>query len=156
MRGMDDPTDPAAPPWSAGRNAKQKHAVQRNVTALLNALAPEKILTRGVAAKVLIEQHRTPSGCVLQAPNVALSVSWFESHTQSLGELHVVLWSGVVTRRGAPAQRDAATILSELVFAPIDPAVEGRVWRAKDGGEFDTASLAAHCLALLEGEMALD
>jgi hypothetical protein len=150
---MDDPTDPAAPPWTAGRNAKQKNAVQRNVNALLNALAPERTLTRGETAKVLIEQHRTPSGCVLQAPAAALSVSWFESDTQSLGELHIVLWSGVVTRRGTPARGDGATILAELVLAPIDPPNDGRIWRAKDGKEFDTPALAAHCLALLEDAM---
>src|SRR5687768_4982442 len=117
---MDDPTDPLAPPWTAGRSAKQKNAVQRNVTALLDELAPERILRRTDPAKVLIEQHRTPSGCVLQAPAGALSVSWFADDSQALGELHIVVWSGVVSRRGAPARRDGATVVKELVLTPID------------------------------------
>ena len=150
---MDDPTDPAAPPWSASRSAKQKHAVQRNVNALLNSLAPERTLTKGEASKLVIEQHRTPSGCVLQAPTAALSVSWFEDDSHALGELHVVLWSGTVTRRGTPVRGPAATTQKHVVLAPLDPPVDGRVWRAADGTEYDTASLTAYCSALLEEEM---
>lgn len=150
---VDDPTDPAAPPWSAGRSAKQKNTVQRSVNALLNALAPERILTRGEAAKVRIEQHRSPNGCVLQAPAAALSVSWFENSSQALGELHVLLWSGVVSRRGSPVPRDGATMLKEVVLDPIDPPNEGRVWRTREGTEYDTTALVEFCSALLEQEM---
>ena len=153
MFGVDDPTDPSAPPWTASRSMKQKNAVQRSVNALLDMLAPERILTRGEREKFLIEQHRTPTGCVLQAPSAALSVSWFEDESHALGELHILLWRGVVTRRGGTAGRDVATLVKEAVLDPIDPPNDGRVWRAADGTEYDTASLAAHCGTLLEGEM---
>lgn len=151
---MDDPIDSSAPPWGGARSAKQKNAVQRNVTALLNALAPERILGRGEAVKVAVEQHRAPSGCILQAPTAALSVSWFQDEGRELGELHVVLWSGVVSRRGAPVPRDAATIQKQLVFTPIDPPSDGRLWRAADGTEYDTPALVGYCIALLEQQTA--
>src|ERR1043166_8515023 len=102
---MDDPSDPTAPPWSASPTVKQKNAVQRAVTALLDELAPERVVTRGERIRGAIEQHRTPSGCVLQAATAALSVSWFAEEDASapaaLGELHVLVWRGVVSRRGA-------------------------------------------------------
>ena len=128
--------------------------MQRNVNALLDALAPERVLTRGDAAKMTVETHRTPTGCVLQGPGAALSVSWFADPNRSIGELHVVLWRGIVSRRGAGAQKEGATIVQELVLSPIDGASNDRVWRSGDGAEYDTASLAAHCLALLERQMA--
>src|SRR5438094_2424860 len=101
FRAMDDPTDPATPRWSASQSVKEKNAVQRAVTALLDDLAPERVLSRGERVPVAIEQHRTPTGCVLQAATAALSVSWFgDSGTQEApGELHVLVWRGVVSRR---------------------------------------------------------
>src|SRR5687768_4778909 len=73
---MDDSTPPATP-WTAVRTAKEKNAVQRAVTALLDELAPERVVKRGDRLTLPVEQHRTPSGCVLQAPKAAVSVSWF-------------------------------------------------------------------------------
>lgn len=151
---MDDPVNPSAPPWVSGPSAKRRNAVQRNVTALLDVLAPEQTLTRREAVKVAVAQHRAPNGCVLQAATAALSVSWFEDDSPALGELHLIVWSGVLSRRGAPVQRHGATIRREIVLRPIDPPNEGRVWRGTDGTEYDTPSLAGYCVALLDEEMA--
>jgi hypothetical protein len=149
---MTDPTNPAASPWSASPTAKTKNAVQRSVTALLDALAPERVLKRADWLPGPVEQHRTPTGCVLQAATAAISVSWFADavNDATLGELHVVVWRGTVTRRGASRSRKGATIAAEVVLRPIAPPADDCVWQAGDGTQYDTASLAAKCLALLE------
>jgi hypothetical protein len=152
---MDDPTDATARSWTGSPTAKEKNAVQKAVTALLDELAPERVLKRADRIPVPIEQYRTPSGCVLQAATAAVTVSWFgEADSEAaLGELHVIVWHGQVTRRGTQRRSEGATILSELVLNPVErPATEG-LWRAVDGREFDTTSLAAHCVSLLEAEM---
>jgi hypothetical protein len=46
-----------------------------------------------------------------------------------------------------------ASIVSEKVLRPLTGSTEGCVWRADNGTEFDTPSLAAHCVALLEKQM---
>jgi hypothetical protein len=153
---MDDPADQRA--WSAAPSVKIRNAVQRNVTALLDELAPERVLSRADRIKLPVEQYRTPSGCVLQAATAAVSVSWFsdgEPHAP-LGELHVVVWRGVVSRRGAPQVRDSATLVKELVLYPIEPPSENHVWRTKGAQTYDTATLAAECIALLEKQSAAD
>lgn len=152
---MDDASDPAVPPWSPSPSAKAKNAVQRAVTALLDELAPERVLTRGERIRAPIEQHRTPTGCVLQAATAAVSVSWFaEGSTDApLGELHVVVWRGIVSRRGSPARSEGATIVSQLLLRPIARPSDDCVWRATNGAEFDTAALAAHCVGLLKEQI---
>ena len=89
---------------------KQKAAVQRAVKTLLDQLAPERATTRALRQPVRIEQHRTPNGCVLQAPTAALSVSWFPegADIDALGELQIVLWRGIAYRRGATPRQEAA------------------------------------------------
>lgn len=151
---MKDSTKPTEP-WSAPPSAKAKNAVQRSVTALLDELAPERVVRRVDQLTGPIEQHRTPTGCVLQTAAFALSVSWFSEGAKGapLGELHVILWRGTVARRGATHGRKGATILSELVLRPIEPATDDCVWQAADGAQFDTASLAAKCIALLEAQV---
>ena len=148
---MKDPTDPSAPPWRVSPSAKARNAVQRSVTALLDELAPERVLKRVEQLPGPVEQHRTPTGCVLQAAAAAVSVSWFPDagHEAPLGELHVVVWRGTVTRRGVSRSRKGATTVAELVLRPIEPPVDDCVWQATDGTRYDTASLAAKCLALL-------
>src|SRR5688500_6552637 len=119
---MTDPRKPGVTPWSASPTAKAKNAVQRSVTALLDELAPERVLKRVELLPGHVEQHRTPTGCVLQAAEAAISVSWFADagNDAVLGELHVVVWRGTVTRRGAPRTRKGATIVAELVLRPIE------------------------------------
>lgn len=151
---MSDSDKPLAP-WTASRSAKEKNVVQRAVTALLDQLAPEKVLKRGDQLTLQVEQHRTPNGCVLQAPMAAVSVSWFSKTGKDtpLGELHVVVWSGVVSRRGRAANPEGAKVVKELVLRPIEAPVDGSIWRAIDGTEFDTGALAARCIALLEDQI---
>jgi hypothetical protein len=151
---MDDSNKPLAP-WTASRSAKEKNVVQRSVTALLDQLAPERVLKRGDTLQLKVEQHRTPNGCVLQAPTAAVSVSWFSKTGKDtpLGELHVIVWSGTVSRRGRAASPEGAKILKEMVLRPIESPSTDYVWRAEDGTEYDTAGLAAKCIALLEEQI---
>ena len=142
--------------WSTSPTAKEKSAVQRSVTELLDLLAPERVPKRGDTPQRRIEQHRTPTGCVLQAQTAAVSVSWFaDNRGRTLGELHVNVWDGVVSRGGSSHRKAAkAELVSELVLLPAVDSLEGRIWRTEDGIEFDSSSLASHCLALLEERIA--
>src|SRR5438105_10012016 len=141
---MRDPNEPIVPSWSTTRSAKDRNAVLRSVTALLDELAPERVLTRA-EHRARVEQHRTPNGCVLQAAGSAVSVSWFEEARDGtdLGELHVVVWRGIVSRRGSPPRREGATQVKELVLYPIEKPTTDKVWRSSDGTLYDTATLAA-------------
>ena len=153
---MDDPTNPGERQWSSSPTAKAKNAVQRSVTELLDELAPERVLKRVGDVPGAIEQHRTPSGCVLQAADAAVSVSWFADATKdaALGELHIVVWRGKVARRGGTRTAPkGATIVADLILHPIEPPANDCVWRATDGSRYDTRSLAAKCLALLEAQI---
>jgi hypothetical protein len=152
---MTDPGNRIGPSWSASPKAKAKNAVQRSVTALLDELAPERVLKRVEQLRGRVEQHRTPTGCVLQAATAAVSVSWFADagNDAVLGELHVVVWRGSVQRRGTPKNRKGATLAAELVLRPIEPPENEALWQSTDGTRYDTASLAAKCLALLEEQI---
>jgi hypothetical protein len=153
---MTLPDDPVAPPWKAPPSSKLKNAVQRAVTALLDELAPERVLKRSEALHVPVEQHRTPTGCVLQAPKAAVSVSWFSGagNDPVLGELRIMVWQGVVSRRGSPKQRVGATMITEMVLHPVESGSSGLVWRVTDGSEYDTSALAALCTKLLDQQVA--
>lgn len=144
------------PPWSLAPSAKARSAVQRSVTALLDELAPEKVLRRVELLNAPVEQYRTPTGCVLQAATCAVSVSWFGDGNKAaaLGELHILVWRGRVARRGVPRSPKNATVVTELVLRPLEPAEDACLWLATDGARHDTASLAAKCLALLEAQIA--
>jgi len=146
---MNDPADPAARAWFAGRSIKARTAFRRHVTALLDALAPEKVLGRADPVKLRIEEHRTPDGCVLQAPTAAIQVSWYADRDDSPGSLHVVLWQGVVSRRGA-VRREGATVVHEEVYLPAESPTDEKVWQRTDQTCIDTPTLATHCLGLLE------
>jgi len=153
---MDNPGDDKASAWRTSPTSKEKNTVQRSVTALLDALAPERVLKRGDQQLGPIEQHRTPSGCVLQAKDAAVSVSWFvDTRSQAtLGELHINVWRGTVSRGGSSHRKaESAAIVTELVLLPITSSVNDCLWRAADGKEFNTAGLAAHCTSLLEKQI---
>lgn len=130
---------------------KERNAAQRSVDRLLDELAPEKALRRGEAPAAAVEPHRTPSGCVLQGPAAALSVSWFADASEdlTLGELQIVLWRGIVARRGIARPAKGAVVAAELVLRPVEVAPDTMIWRASDGAEFDSPALAAHCLTML-------
>ena len=152
---MTEPPERAAPAWSASPAAKVRNAIQRSVIQLLDELAPERVLGKVTQPPASIEQHRTPTGCVLQASDCALSVSWFAdaNKTNDLGEMHVLLWRGTVTRRGSRPPPKGATVLAEMVLRPMDPPTEDCLWQADDGTRYDTASLAAKCIALLDAQI---
>lgn len=152
---MDDRRDPGHPLWTRSQSAKEKNAVRRAVTALLDELAPERVLKRAEQIRGPVEQHRTPDGCVLQAATAALSVSWFapgESEAVA-GELHIIVWRGRVSRRGSPSPK-GATVVTEVILYPIEYPPDDCLWRSGDGTEYDTESLVAHSLALLAKQMA--
>jgi hypothetical protein len=151
---MKDTADKPGPQWKASPSGKAKNAVQRSVTALLDELAPERVVRRIEPLPGSVEQHRTPTGCVLQAADCAVSVSWFPEATKEapLGELHVLVWRGKVTRRGTPPSKKGSTIVADLVLRAIE-SPDDCSWQAPDGTRYDTTSLAAKCLALLEDQI---
>jgi hypothetical protein len=151
---MKEPPE-SGPPRSNAPTHKAKNAVQRSVTALLDELAPERVLRRIDQLPGPVEQHRTPNGCVLQAADCAVSVSWFpdDSKGATLGELHIIVWRGTVARRGATRGKKGATIVTEHILHPIEPPADDCLWRGDDGRQYDTASLAARCLALLQEQV---
>lgn len=148
---MDDSTTARASARPTPPSNKAKAAVQRLVNGLLNELAPERTLTRGERVPVAVEQHRSPTGCVLQATDHAVSVSWIdESKGETLGELHVIVWRGTVARRGATRHTKGATIISEIVLHPTESPGGDYVWKATDGTRYDSIGLIAKILALLQ------
>ena len=148
---MHDPAKSQASARPAPPSNKAKAAVQRLVNGLLDELAPERTLTRGERLPVQVEQHRSPTGCVLQAADFAVSVSWFdESKGATLGELHVIVWRGTVARRGATRHTKGATIISETVLHPIEPPEDEKVWVATDGTRYDSIGLTAKILSLIQ------
>ncbi len=145
---------------SAGRfggppAAKARSAVQRAVTGLLDELAPERPVPRAGRPPVAVEQYRTPNGVVLQGAAAAVSVSWFPdtSSEVELGELQIILWRGVVNRRGAAPRKERAEVVREMVLRPVEQAPEDYAWRAADGTVYGSAALVEHCLAILAAQM---
>jgi hypothetical protein len=152
---MADPTKSPEVRWSTSPTAKTRNLVLRNVTAILDELAPERVVKR-TDEQMEIRQYRTPTGCVLQAPECAISVSWFDdaSTDAPLGELHLVIWNGMVKRRGTINQGKGGTIVGELVFRPSNPAPDTVLWKAaNDGTEYETTAIAQKCMSLLEEQM---
>jgi hypothetical protein len=136
--------------------SKEKNAVHREVTRLLDELAPERAPMRTERAPTVIQQHRTPDRCILQAPDAAVTVSWYADAADDtrLGELQIVQWRGVVARRGAATRSEPATIVRQQVVHPMEQALDGGTcWRADDGTLYDTAALTAHCLDLLNSQI---
>ena len=141
--------------WDTRPTAKEKSAVHRSVTGLLDALAPERPVKRGENPALAVEQYRTLSGCILQAETAAVSVSFFnDTRVESLGELHVNVWKGVVSRGGSSYRKaTTATMISGSVLHPTDESTEGVVWRDEDGRDFATEALAEHCRNLLSQQI---
>jgi hypothetical protein len=126
--------------------------MQREVVRLLDELAPERTNARSTPVAGEIKQSRTPEGCVLQAETAAISVTWYaEADDQDrVGELQILLWSGVVARRGTAPGKNAAQVIRQEVLNPIEQPVDGSVWRSREGVVYTTPALAAYCLSLLE------
>jgi len=147
MGEPDEVEGPDGPP-----TVKMRNAAQQEVSRLLDLLAPERAAHRMGAKTVNVERHRTPRGCILQAPAGAVTVSWFPDSAQGadLGELQVVAWRGTVSRPGSSRRASGAKVEEEIVLRPADSPTGRMVWRAADGTTFSTDSLAAHCTKLLE------
>ena len=151
--GMTDPEKSPASTRPTPPTSKAKGAVQRLVNALLDELAPTRTLTRTERVPVPVEQHRSPTGCVLQAADYAVTVSWFDdANGPSLGELHIIVWRGTVARRGATRHTKGATIISETILYPIEPPEDGKVWRAPDGTRYDSIGAVGMILSLVQAQ----
>ena len=150
--GSPEDLDVAEAPPGTPPTIKERNAAQQEVGRLLDILAPERAAHRVDAKANEVDRHRTPRGCVLQAADGAVTVSWFPDSAQGadLGELQVVAWRGTVSRPGSSRRASGAQVEKEMVLRPADSPTGGLVWRAADGTTFSTDSLAAHCAKLLE------
>jgi hypothetical protein len=129
---------------------KQRTAVQREVTRLVDELAPVRAPARPGAVLPAVQCHRLPRGCVLQGAARAVSVSWFPASASesSLGELQLVTWKGTVSLPGSTSRRSGATMVEEVVLAPVE--TEGGVWRWQGSGtDLTTDDVVARCLNIL-------
>jgi hypothetical protein len=147
----DLPESPTGLP-AAAPTMKARNAVQQEVGRLLDALAPERAAARLGSKVTDVERFRTPRGCVLQAKDGAVTVSWFPDSAQGaeLGELQVVKWRGTVSHPGSSKRTGGAKVEEELVLQPVDGGPGKMQWRAVDGTAYSTDALGAHCAALLE------
>jgi hypothetical protein len=129
--------------------------VQREVNRLLSELAPEQTPAHAGRPIGAIERHRTPAGCILQARDAALSVTWYADAADRgrVGELQIVLWRGIVSRRGSGKKPEPAEVIQQEVLNPIERPTDECIWRSGDGTAYDTTGLIAHCLALLEAQV---
>jgi hypothetical protein len=129
--------------------------MQREVTRLLDELAPERSSSRLKPQAGSVQQHRSPNGCILQAEAAALSVTWYpEADDQDrVGEMQIILWRGVVSRRNATRSGEPAELVRQEVLNPIERPTDESVWCSRDGTQFSTPDLAAHCLALLASQI---
>jgi hypothetical protein len=151
---MTDTVDDIKQPWNASAVSKARNAVQREVAALVDDLVPDRALGRSEKPADAIERYRTPTGCVLQGADRAVSISWFANATDDVtfGELHILHWQGRVARRGGTGARgESATVISDIVFHPSDTTKDHVRWRSANGEPVDRQELAQKCLALLEG-----
>ena len=144
--------------WEVRSAARERTAVQRSVARLLDALAPDRVVTRSAPVPVPIDRYRTRRGCILQGPTAAVSVSWFPDEAQdaAAGELHVAAWRGVVSHPGSARRVPGAAVVRELVLRPADRGAEAWAWRASDGTLYDTEALVTLCLALLATQASAD
>ena len=122
---------------------------------LLDELAPERVSPRATRPVEPIEAHRSPNGCILQAEDAALTVTWYPdaSDQDRVGELQIMLWRGVVSRRGAPPVRTPAQIVRQEVLNPIEQPVDDSIWKSREGMVHTTQGLAEYCLKLLTTQM---
>jgi hypothetical protein len=145
--GSEDEIDESGGPPTI----KERNAVQQEVGRLLDAFAPERAAHR-MGAKEDVERHRTPRGCILQAANGAVTLSWFPDSAQGaeLGELQVMAWRGTVSRPGSSQRASGATVIEELVLRPVENRMGSLLWRSTDGTTYTTDALVAHASEMLD------
>lgn len=135
---------------------KLRAAIQREVTSLLDELAPERPTPKANAPIEPVRRHRSPGRCVLQGTARAVSVSWFPGQPgdDSLGELLVIAWQGVVSLPGsAHRERAAAKALETVLLHPVAAASGSWEWQPEGEGAsegFVVETLAAYCRGLLQ------
>jgi hypothetical protein len=134
---------------------KDRNAMLRELARLLDELAPERSNPRANKPDGTIQAHRSPNGCILQADAAALSVTWYAQADDQdrVGELQIILWSGVVARRGARQPERPAQVVRQEVVNPIEAPVDETVWRSHDGTPYTTSALIAHCQKLLDDQI---
>jgi hypothetical protein len=154
---MHHQTPLAANPMEWGTNrqhaAKQRTAVQHEVLRLLDTLAPELPPPRREAGTAAVRAYRWPGRCILQGESHAVSVSWFPGgrDDDSLGEMMVIAWQGVVSLPGsAHRAAERAVALTSLVLHPEQSESGAWTWREAKGTSFATAALASYCRDQLE------
>ena len=154
MGEPEDAEEPGAPTGlpAAAPTVKARNAVQQEVGRLLDALAPERAAHRMGEKSNEVERFRTPRGCVLQAKDGAVTVSWFPDSAQGaeLGELQVVRWRGVVSHPGSSKRTAGARAEEEMTLRPVDAGTGELQWRTTGGTSYSTEALAAYCTASLE------
>lgn len=140
----------AASQWTDPPTSKQRTAVQKEVTRLIDALAPVRAPVRPGAATPAIQCHRLPRGCVLQSATGAVSVSWFAAapSENSLGELQLAAWRGTVSLPGSAVRRSGAQLLAERVLVPVEGSDGDWQWRGEDV-LWTTDDLVAYCHEVL-------
>lgn len=138
-----------------GPTSKERNAFQREAMRLLDELAPERVSPRITRPVESIEAHRSPNGCILQAENAALTVTWYAdaSDQDRVGELQIMLWRGVVSRRGGAPVRTPAEMVRQEVLNPIEEPADESIWKSHEGAVYTTPGLAEYCLKLLTTQM---
>ena len=158
-RSSEQPSERVSGGWGHQEHwpsAKQRAGVEQAVRRVLDALVPEKAPPRRAEPRGVVQRHRSPRGCILQGETGAVTVSWFPAGAadETLGELHVIAWAGVVSRPGA-TQRAAggARPVAETRLRPVahTATAEPWAWRAGDGTVLDCGTVAERCLTLLAG-----
>lgn len=132
--------------------AKQRAGVEQAVRRVLDALVPERAPPRREEPRATVQRYRSPRGCILQGDGGAVSVSWFPAGAaeETLGELRVIAWTGVVSRPGATNRAaGGARAVGEALLHPVVGTGEAWEWRTDDGTVLDASALAERCLALL-------
>jgi len=144
--------------WSSSRQhaTRRRTAVQHEVTRLLDTLAPERTPQRRPAPEPAVRAYRWPARCILQGAEHAVSVSWFPAgrDDDTLGEMLVIAWRGIVSHPGATRRAaDEAVAIRSLLLHPEETDGGAWSWRTESGEPvLDTTALATYCREQVAGD----
>jgi len=144
--------------WSSSRQhaTRRRTAVQHEVTRLLDTLAPERTPQRRPAPEPAVRAYRWPARCILQGAEHAVSVSWFPAgrDDDTLGEMLVIAWRGIVSHPGATRRAaDEAVAVRSLLLHPEETDGGAWSWRTESGEPvLDTTALATYCREQVAGD----
>ena len=149
--GTTTPAGGPRPAWAERPTATMRTGAQHAVTRLFDVLAPQRPPAKREEPAPVALRHRSPTGCILQTADRAVSVSWFADspNDTTLGELQLITWRGQVSLPGS-AKRAAggAVAVRQDSLVPFDSGA-GWLWRDADGATYDAEALAARCHAML-------